>query len=264
MRVGWIGVGAIGRPMLDRVIAAGYSVTVFDRDPERIPTHTGKARTPLDVAQASDAVILALPDGNVVREVVFGPEGCAEGMRRKYLIDTSSIDPRLTVELASRLTRETGGQWVDAPISGGAAAAAKGQLTAFVGGTAAAVDIVDPLIASFANRRTHLGDSGQGQWAKLFNQAIVCGTIALWSEAMTLARAGGLDPSQLVDALAGSGAESRVREAFGPQIATGTYTPSANLEKDIAMVLAHLGDENEKSALLKNAARILSGMKQRR
>ena len=244
-RLGWIGAGAIGLPMLTRLVRAGHRVAAFDLDQARaeLARQAGAepATSPAAVARASDAIFLCLPSDRAVRDVVFGADGCvAGGMRGKLLIDASSIDPELTRELSAELAREAAGRWIDAPVTGGVRGATEGTLVALVGGAPDDVAAARVWIACFAQRIVHLGPAGCGQWAKLCNQAIICGTIALWSEALALARAGDIDPIALVDALAGARADSAVREAWGPGLATGGFVPShnRNLRKDIATVLA--------------------------
>lgn len=257
--IGWIGIGRLGLSMMRQVARAGHRIVICDRDPARIALAAGSeisvAETPAEVARQSDVIFLNLPDGHAVTEVIFGTTGIAmQNVAGKIVIDTSSIDPVLTRELAARLAT-LGARLIDAPVSGGPQAAENGQLVAFIGGADDDVAAVRSWIGYFADRRTHLGPSGSGQWAKLVNQAIVCGTIALWLDAMKLARAGGLDPLAIFEALAGSGADSRVRAAFGPQIAAGAFKPSPNLVKDIATVLARLEDTGSDTALLQAVAK---------
>jgi len=264
--VGWIGAGAIGLPMLWRLAGAGYRVVACDRDPEQLALlqqlDIPIAMSGAEAAREADVVLLNLPDLEAVTETVFGPGGClAGGMSGKLLIDTSSIDPVATGELADRLLREAHGRWVDVPVSGGVRAAEEGALVAFIGGDEADVAEAEPLIACFADRRSHLGPVGSGQWAKLVNQAVVCGSIALWSDALALARAGGLDASRLVEAFAGSGADSRVRAAFAPGIAAGDYVPSRNLAKDIAAVRTRSEATGQNSRLFDDAAQILDSLR---
>jgi 3-hydroxyisobutyrate dehydrogenase len=244
MRLGWIGAGAIGLPMLTRLVRTGHLVTTFDLDPARSAlardAGAAPATSPGAVARASNAVFLCLPHDRAVRDVVFGADGCvAGGMDGKLLIDASTIDPELTCELATGLAREAAGRWVDAPVTGGVRGATDGKLVAFAGGAPEDVSAARAWIACYAQRIVHLGPVGCGQWAKLCNQAIICGTVALWSEALALARMGHIDPNTLVDALAGAGADSAVRERWGAGLATGAFVPSRNrnLRKDIATVL---------------------------
>ena len=262
-RLGWIGAGAIGLPMLARLVAAGHRMTVFDQEPARsaLARNAGAdpAASPAAVAAASDAVFLCLPDGSAVREAVFGAAACvAGGMGNKLVIDTSSIDPTLTIDLAAQLARDAGGRWIDAPVSGGVRGATDGTLVALLGGAPEDVAAVRDFIACFAHRVVHLGPTGSGQWAKLCNQAIICGTIALWTEAFALAHAGNIAPQTLVAALEGARADSPVREAFGAELAAGRFAPSRNLRKDMANALARAREAGQDIPVLSVAARMFT------
>jgi 3-hydroxyisobutyrate dehydrogenase len=246
--------------MLTRLVAAGLRVSVFDQDPARsaLARNAGAApaASPAAVAGASDAVFLCLPDGDAVREAVFGPTACVTGgMRNKLVIDTSSIDPTLTVELASRLAHDAGGRWIDAPVSGGVRGATDGTLVALLGGAPEDIAAARDFITCFAHRIVHLGPTGSGQWAKLCNQAIICGTIALWTEVLALARAGNIEPQALVAALEGARADSPVRQAFGAELAAGRFVPSRNLRKDMANVLARARAAGNNIPVLSTVAR---------
>jgi 3-hydroxyisobutyrate dehydrogenase len=260
-RLGWIGAGSIGMPMLARLHRGGHHVVVFDPDPARARlaarAGAGVAASPADVARSSRAVFLCLPSGSVVREAVFGENGCIAGdMSGKLVIDTSSIDPGLTRDFATQLAHETSGRWIDAPISGGVTGAADGTLVAFLGGTAEDVAEARAWIACFAHRIVHLGPVGSGQWVKLCNQAIICGTIALWTEALALAHVGGIDRHVLVAALEGARADSPVRSAFGDELAAGRFVPSQNLRKDIVTVLGRARQGGCDTPVLAAASRL--------
>jgi 3-hydroxyisobutyrate dehydrogenase len=262
-KLGWIGAGAIGLPMLARLVASGHRVNVFDQDPARsaLAGNAGAepGSSPAAVAGTSDAVFLCLPDGDAVREAVFGTFGCVTGgMRNKLVIDTSSIDPTLTIDLASQLARDAGGRWIDAPVSGGVRGATDGTLVTLLGGAPEDVAAAREFIACFAHRIVHLGPTGSGQWAKLCNQAIICGTIALWTEVLALARAGNIAPQALVAALEGARADSPVRQAFGAELADGRFVPSRNLRKDMANVLARAREAGDDMPVLSAAASLFA------
>ena len=245
--------------MLARLLTGGHRVVAFDKDPARteLAKKTGAeaASSPAAVAGASQAVFLCLPDADAVHDAVLGSDGCvAGGMGGKLLIDTSSIDPKLTCEFAARLAHEASGRWIDAPVSGGTRGATDGTLVAFLGGADEDVVAARELIARFANRLVHLGPVGCGQWVKLCNQAIICGTMALWTEALAIGRLGGIDPHVVVAALEGARADSPVRAAFGNELATGSFVPSSNLRKDMASVLARAGEGGCATPVLSAAA----------
>ncbi|MBV8750700.1 MAG: NAD(P)-dependent oxidoreductase [Candidatus Eremiobacteraeota bacterium] len=240
--LGWIGIGEIGTPMVLRLIEAGHRVTVWGRTAERLrpalDAGANAAGSPADLAAACEAVFLCVTDGDAVEAVVFGPRGVAEGARHGSLIvDHSTIHPE-TARLASRRLRSQGVGWVDAPVSGGAAGAAAGTLSIFLGGADDAVARVRPWIDAYARNVTHIGDVGTGQIAKSCNQAIVAATVSIWAEVIAYARRCGIDPDLLVDALAGGWADSAIRPAFGHDLAAGRFrrTPGLIILKDLEII----------------------------
>jgi 3-hydroxyisobutyrate dehydrogenase-like beta-hydroxyacid dehydrogenase len=265
-RIGWIGAGAIGLAMLRRLTTAGHGVVCCDNDLDR-QRHAAEAgarlaASPAEVASASDAIFLCLPNGEVVADVLFGRDGCAAGgLSGKLAIDTSSVDPVLTVELAGRVARETGGRLIDAPVSGGVSGAANGALVALVGGASEDIARARPWISAFASRIVHLGPVGSGQWAKLCNQAVICGTMALWTEAFALGQSGGIAPRKLLMALEDATADSTVRRTFGEALADGNFVTSTNLQKDIVTALARAGEDRRE--MIAAAARVLAMLRDR-
>ena len=240
--LGWIGIGEIGTPMVLRLIEAGHRMTVWGRTAERLrpalDAGANAAGSPADLAAACEAVFLCVTDGDAVEEVVFGPRGVAEGARRGSLIvDHSTIHPE-TARLASRRLRSQGVGWVDAPVSGGAAGAAAGTLSVFLGGASDAVARVRPWLDAYARNVTHIGDVGTGQIAKSCNQAIVAATVSIWAEVIAYARNCGIDPDLLVDAFAGGWADSAIRPAFGHDLAAGRFrrTPGLIILKDLEII----------------------------
>ena len=210
-----------------RLIAAGHTVKVWGRTPERLraalDAGATAAASPAELAAQCEAVFVCVTDGDAVEEVAFGPHGLATGMRAgKLVVDHSTIHPETTRRAAARL-RDAGAGWVDAPVSGGAAGAQAGTLAIFLGGEHADVERVRPWIAAYAGHVTHLGPSGSGQVAKSCNQAVVAGTTALWAEVISYARRCGLDPDALIDAVAGGWADSAVRAAHAHDMAAGRF-----------------------------------------
>lgn len=258
-RIGWIGCGAIGLPMLARLVSEGWRVMACDRDAARraeaAALSIATVERPAQLGAEIDTLVLSLPDAAAARGALLESGLPLAG---RIILDTTSMAPPEAVALA-RAVHEAGGLYLDGPVSGGKDAAARGELVAFVGGDTALVERARPLLQSLATRITHCGETGAGQWAKAANQAIVCGTLAVWHEALRLAEAGGLDPLRLVDALQGSGADSRVRGAFGAALARGDYVPSANILKDIAAANALL-ELRGGTPLLADAEAILTQM----
>jgi 3-hydroxyisobutyrate dehydrogenase len=236
--LGWIGLGRMGQPMAQRLLAAGHALAVFDRDAAQLgPAVARGARaclTAADAAAHAEIVFLSLPSGDAVEAVAFGADGIAAAGRATIVVDTSSIHPELTRALAKRLGN--GGSWVDAPVSGGPGSAGDGTLTCFVGGEPETVARVMPLLACFAATISRIGPIGAGQIAKSCNQAIVCATIAAWVETLDYAASAGLDRAAIVAALAGGGAESSIRRAFGPVLATGEVPGSPLMLKDLDII----------------------------
>ena len=241
-KLGWIGLGDMGAPMSQRLLAAGHTLTVWARSEQRLRAACDAGATAAPslraLAAQSEAVFLCVTDGRAVDEIVFAPDGVAAGAARGTLIvDHSTIDPATTRRAAERLL-PSGVGWVDAPVSGGSAGAAAGTLACFLGGSDVDVAHVRPWIASYAENITHMGPTGAGQIAKSCNQAIVGATVALWIETVDYARRCGLDPAQLVDALAGGWADSAIRRAHGRAIVEGRFTPAPGnlLLKDLEIV----------------------------
>jgi len=222
--LGWIGLGAMGCPMVLRLLAAGHRVTVWGRTRERLlpalEAGAQEAHSAADVAAASEATFLCVSDGAAVEELIFGPRGIAAGARAgSLLIDHSTIDPADTRRLGEDLRSRFGMDWVDAPVSGGPAGASAGTLSAFLGGFEQSVNRVGPWIAAYAANVTHMGGPGAGQTTKCCNQLVVTTAIAIWTETLAFAQRCGLEPGVVVDALAGGWADSAVRRALAPGIA---------------------------------------------
>lgn len=247
VRIGFIGLGLMGAPMVRRLMARGRPVTVWNREEERYAEVPGAAvaADPAGVRAASDIVLLCVLDGYAVEEVCFGPRGLARADGAGALVDTSTINPDRTRELAARLKAEAGMRWVDAPMSGGPPLAAGGQLTMLVGGDPADVNHVRPILDDLAANVTHLGPLGAGQTAKILNQAIVGASYILMAEVLALARAAGLDAARLPAALAGGLADSQALQRVYVQQQQQDYDPprgyARQLDKDLANVAAFAG-----------------------
>ena len=241
--LGWIGLGAMGTPMALRLIDAGHVLHVWGRTASRLTPAVERgarvAGSAAELAATCEAVFMCLTDGPAVEQVVFGPAGVALGGRPGTLvIDHSTIEPSRAEALAARLRRERALAWIDAPISGGAAGARAGTLSIFVGGEEPDLERARPWLAAYGRHITHLGPAGSGQAAKSCSQAIFATTIAAWREVLAYARAIGLDPTKVVEALAGSWSDSPVREHLAPHLARGRLAFSAGdlLHKDLAIV----------------------------
>jgi 3-hydroxyisobutyrate dehydrogenase len=228
--LGYIGLGLMGGPMTRRLLAAGRTVTVWNRSPEKLSAAVEggacPADSPADVARAAEIVFLNLTDTAAVEQVVFGPDGLgAVPGQNKLVVDFSSIRPDATVEIARRLEAQNGMRWVDSPVSGGTKGAEEGSLAIMAGGDAADVERARPHIMAMASRLTHMGPLGAGQTTKLCNQIIVGCTMTVLAEATRLAANSGIDPARLTEALAGGFADSKPLQLFVPRMAAGIHDP---------------------------------------
>ena len=244
--VGFIGLGLMGRPMALNLLKAGFPLVVHSRSrgPVEAVAAAGAtaATTSAEVARRCDVIVTMLPDLPDVRQVLAGPDGVFPAVRPgAVIIDMSTIPPTAARELAAEATRH-GATFLDAPVSGGEIGAIDGTLAIMVGGEAAAVERVRPVLNAMGNpeRIVHIGESGAGQVCKVCNQIAIGGTLAVVSELIALARKAGVDPAKVREALLGGFAASRVLEVHGERILTGNYTPgfrAALYQKDMAIVV---------------------------
>lgn len=244
-RVGYIGVGLMGRPMVMRLLKAGLPVTVWGRNPQKLQDVAAAGATVADspsaVAQDSDVIVLCVSDTAAVQAVVDGDHGLAKGLDAgKIVVDMSTIDAAVTRRLAERLRAESGAGWIDAPVSGGPPGAAAGTLAVMAGGDPAEFERSRSVVSHLAGRYTLMGPVGAGQTTKMINQVIVGGCKAVIAEAVQLAINAGIDPLRLPEAFEGGRADSSLLRQSVPKMASGDFTPTGHLRtimKDLNMVL---------------------------
>jgi 3-hydroxyisobutyrate dehydrogenase len=260
-RIGFVGIGIMGAPMVRRLLAKGWTVSVWNLEAERYAEVPGATvlDSPAAVRAASDIVIFCVLHGDAVEECCFGPHGLVQASSgASLLIDTSTINPDRTLALAERLKREAGMAWVDAPISGGPAAAGDGHLTIMMGGAEDDVAKAKPVLADLSANLTHIGPLGAGQTAKIINQAIVGVGYVLMGEALALAEAAGIDAARLPAALAGGMADSTVLKRIYPRQQARDYDPprgyARQLDKDLKNVLAFIQQQGLDLPLVARAA----------
>jgi len=224
MRVGFVGLGNMGGRITRRIVAGGYPVLGFDVDPARAAeVGASAASSPAAVAEGADTVLLSLPDSPVVEAVVLGDDGILGGARPgQVVVDLSTSSPSSTVELYRRLV-ELGVEFVDAGISGGAAAAEQGTLTIMAGGTEEALDRVRPILDTFSGRIFHMGASGAGHTAKLLNNFLNGISLAATAEVMVAARKAGLELHTFLDVLNNSSGVNFATLNRFPRIVDGDY-----------------------------------------
>jgi 3-hydroxyisobutyrate dehydrogenase len=228
--VAFAGIGLMGLPMCRRLLAAGYSLRVWNRTPEKCRELEAagalRVATPAQLVEGADVVMLCLADTAAVREVVFGAAGVASVARvGQLLLDFSSVEPAATREMAVELEGRTGMRWVDAPVSGGVPGAEAGMLAIMAGGRREDVDALRPLLGHLGQRVTHMGAVGAGQVTKVCNQMIVACNALVIAEVVALAQRAAVDASLLAPALAGGFADSRPLQILAPQMAESRFEP---------------------------------------
>lgn len=243
-RIGFIGLGIMGRPMATRLLGAGYDVTVWNRTPSKAePLVASGARlgsSPKDVAARSEITITMVADTPDVRQVILGPEGVIEGVRPgAVVVDMSTISPAATREMAEALAAR-GASMLDAPVSGGEKGAVEGTLSIMVGGKREVFERVLPIFQRLGQNIVYMGDHGAGQVTKACNQLVLSLTILGVAEALALARKAGVDPARVRAALLGGFAQSRVLELHGQRMLEEHYEPGFRTRlyhKDMGIVL---------------------------
>ncbi|AHG89444.1 2-hydroxy-3-oxopropionate reductase [Gemmatirosa kalamazoonensis] len=243
-KIGFIGLGIMGKPMAGHLIAAGHEVHLHSRSgvPSELTASGGHAcASTKEVAQRADVVITMVPDTPDVAKALFDPDGVAEGLSTgKVVVDMSSISPVETKRFAERIAA-LGCDYVDAPVSGGEVGAKAASLTIMAGGTQAAFDRVRPLFELMGKNVTLVGDVGAGQTCKVANQIIVALNIEAVAEALLFAAKMGADPSKVRQALMGGFASSRVLEVHGARMIARTFEPGFRIalhQKDLGLALS--------------------------
>ena len=244
MAIGFIGLGTMGAPMVRRLLTNGHAVTVWARRRDAIAALTSAGAragdSPADVASQADIVMTMVTDTKAVEDVVLGERGIAQGARAGSLVvDHSTITPDGARRIASALTTQ-GVEMLDAPVSGGSAAAEAGTLAIMMGGSRAGVERVSPVLSSYAKTIVHIGASGAGQVAKACNQICTIVNQLGAAEAMLLAERAGVDPRAVKEAMMGGFAASRMLDLQAPKMIARDFdgkVESRLHHKDIHIVL---------------------------
>lgn len=250
-RVGFIGLGLMGKPMALNLLKRGFAVVAHNRSAAAVDAVVAQgavaAPTPADAAAHADAVITIVPDSPDVRAVLEGPRGVFDTIRPgSVIIDMSTIAPATARDLAAKAAARNVSM-LDAPVSGGEIGAINGTLSIMVGGDAVALERVRPILEAMGNpeRIVHIGPAGAGQVCKACNQICIGGALASVSEAFALARKAGIDPAKVREALLGGFAASRVLEVHGERILQQNYVPGFKTKlyhKDFAIVMQTVHD----------------------
>jgi 2-hydroxy-3-oxopropionate reductase len=237
MKIGFIGLGIMGKPMAANLINAGHELVVSTHNEaaasELAELGASTAGTPREIAKQVELLITMLPNSPQVRDVALGPDGILGGARPDLIyVDMSSIAPAVAQEVAQALG-ERGVKMLDAPVSGGEPKAIDGTLSIMVGGDREAFDQVHDVLAAMGSSVVHVGDIGAGNTTKLANQVIVALNIAAVSEALVLAQKAGVAPGAVVEAIRGGLAGSAVLEAKAPMMLAHEFKPGFRINLHI-------------------------------
>jgi 3-hydroxyisobutyrate dehydrogenase len=232
-RIGFIGIGIMGAPTVRCLRRKGWEVTVWNLEPERFQEveQTGArwAESPAAVRAASDVVMICVLGDHAIESVCLGASGLMSGGGAGIVVDLSTTSPQMT----RRLVAETGLAWLDAPVSGGPKAAEDGQLIMMAGGDTALLERLRPLLDDLTANLTHMGGSGQGQTAKILNQAIVGATYVLMAEVLSMSRAAGLEGEIIARAFKGGAADSVILQTVYRQMVAEAFAPPKSRAKQL-------------------------------
>ena len=244
-KLGFIGLGIMGKPMAGHLLTAGYSVHLYDPVSETVAQLSAQGglscNNSREVAQKADIVFIMVPDTPDVESVLFGSDGVAKGISPgSIVIDMSSISPIATREFARRL-EAIGVKMLDAPVSGGQVGAENADLSIMVGGQYEVFEQVKPYFEIMGRNIVHIGDNnGDGQTCKVANQILVALTIEAVGEALLFASKAGADPSRVREALLGGFAQSRILELCGERMIKRRFEPGFRIrhqQKDLNLAL---------------------------
>jgi 2-hydroxy-3-oxopropionate reductase len=240
--LGYVGLGRMGRAMVGNLVEAGAQLVVWNRTPGALSPSTAVriAESAEAAAAASEMVIINVSDTPAVEAVLLGPAGILKGLATgKLVMDMGTTAYAATKAFAAKVA-ERGADYVDAPVSGGVVGAEDASLAIMVGASAKVFARVQPILGVLGRNVVHCGDVGAGQVAKTANQMIVGLTIGAVAEAFALARAAGVDPAKLRQALRGGFADSRILELHGQRMTEGSFAPGGRIAlqwKDIRQAL---------------------------
>lgn len=242
-KIGFIGLGIMGKPMAKNLIKAGFPLTVWNRTAskmkELIEMGAKGASSPKEVAEKSNVIITMLTDSPDVEEVILGPSGVIEGVKRgSIVIDMSTISPKVARKIASKLA-EVGVEMLDAPVTGGEIGAINATLSIMVGGNYETFQKCLPIFQALGKRVTYMGPHGNGQITKLCNQIICVINIQAVCEGLILAAKAGLDLDKFLEVVTGGAANSWMLSNLGPKMIKGDMEPGfkiATQQKDLRLV----------------------------
>ncbi len=243
-KIGWIGTGLMGNPMVKHLLKAGYTVGVHNRTKEKaadlIEMGCAWYDTPADLAAASDVVVTIIGFPKDVEECYFGNQGIFTTLKPgAILIDMTTTRPSLAIQIAER-AESIGASFVDAPVSGGQVGAINGTLSIMIGGKKETVDAVTPLFEAFGKNMVHQGKTGAGQHAKMCNQIVLAGSLLGVCEALVYGIKSGLNLNSLLESISKGAAACWSLDVLAPKLVKGDYAPGFSIDnfvKDLAIAL---------------------------
>jgi 2-hydroxy-3-oxopropionate reductase len=244
LKVGYIGLGLMGKSIARNILKTGYSLVVYNRSraavDELVEEGATAADSPKEVASQVDAIFTNLPDTPDVEQVVLGEQGIIEGAYNGLIyIDNSTIKPASARMIAQKLA-EKNVFALDAPVSGGDIGAKNGTLTIMVGGEASALERVMPVFKAIGKTVTHVGDAGAGQVAKAANQIMVAAQMVAMGELLVFSKKAGVDPKKVVEAIKGGAAQCWTLDVKPPRLFDGNRSPGfkAHMQlKDLKIIM---------------------------
>jgi len=240
MKIAFLGLGIMGRPMAANLVKAGHEVSVWNRSARQHIEGATTAVSPADAARDADIVWMSVADTAAVERLIFSSDGVEQSLREGMLIvDSSTISPSATVRFARRVA-ERGVQWIDAPVTGSKIGAENGQLTFIVGGPAETVEALDPLFKAMGKNVIRVGDVGKGQAAKIAMNLQIALIYEGFAEGLTLATKLGVEPSKMIELVQATMIRSGVTDYKAPFVLRRDYSPNFPLRlmhKDIRIML---------------------------
>ena len=240
MKIAFLGLGIMGRPMAANLVKAGHEVSVWNRSARQHIEGATTAVSPADAARDADIVWMSVADTAAVERLIFSSDGVEQSLREGMLIvDSSTISPSATVRFARRVA-EKGVHWIDAPVTGSKIGAENGQLTFIVGGPAETVEALDPLFKAMGKNVIRVGDVGKGQAAKIAMNLQIALIYEGFAEGLTLATKLGVEPSKMIELVQATMIRSGVTDYKAPFVLRRDYSPNFPLRlmhKDIRIML---------------------------
>ena len=240
MKVAFLGLGIMGGPMAANLVKAGHDVTVWNRTPGKTVAGARVAASPAEAAKGCEVVWTCVSDTRAVEHVLFGPQGVVEVLTPGMIVaDSSTILPSASRDFAARV-RKTGADFVDAPVTGSKLGAESGQLVFIVGGEAATIEKLNPLLSAMGKQTIRIGENGMGESAKIGMNLMIALIFEGFAEALVLTQRLGVEPAKFLELVGASMVRSGVTDMKGPLIQKRDFSPHFPLRlmhKDIKLML---------------------------